>query len=86
MNFLVTPKFFDVARENTVLSLEDVYLEIEPDVTRQNVIERFECPDNRKLVNLGPIVLFIESSLVTTIGRHLENFDHTHIICLIYEF
>ena len=38
-----------------------------------------------RLVNLGPIGIFSNYKLTTSSRKHLENFDHAHIVSLMYK-
>ena len=37
------------------------------------------------LVNLGPVALFNIYKWATSIGKHIEEFNHAHIVYLMYK-
>ena len=66
----------NVGREDSYLSLRDSYISLEFEVLK-NDNTRFADADNIKLVNLGPIALFSEASIKTSVsGKHLEKIDN----------
>ena len=54
------------------------------DVLHAATNNRYVDGDDFRLVNLGPIVLFSISKLVTSSGKHIEEVNHAHIVCLTY--
>ena len=44
---------------------------------------RYVDNDQTSLVNFGPVALFIEAKLVTSLGKHLEKVDNLHTVCLM---
>ena len=41
--------------------------------------------DNIRLVNDGPIAFFSNYKLQSSCGKHIEEFNHAHIVCLMYK-
>ena len=62
------------------------YLELNFDVLHAATNNRYVDGNDIRLVNLGPIALFIKYKLTTSSGKHLENIDHAHIVSLMYKF
>ena len=60
------------------------YLEINFDVLHAATNNRYADGKDIRLVNLGPIALFINYKLTTSSGKYLENIDHAHIVSLMY--
>ena len=49
------------------------------------LITDFVDGDVLSLVNLGPIALFSIYKLTSSSGKHLEEINHAHIVCLMYK-
>ena len=77
--------FIIIPREVSVISLLNSYLELKFDVSHAATNNRYVDGNDIRLVNLGPIALFSNYKLSTISGKHLENIDHAHIVCLIYK-
>ena len=77
--------YINIPREDSVISLLNSYLELNFDVLRADNSNRYVDGNDIKLVNLGPIALFSIYKLTTSSGKHLENIDHAHIVCLMYK-
>ena len=74
-----------IPREDSVFSLLNSYIEINFDVLKAVTSNRYADADDIRLINLGSIALFSNYKLTTSSGKHLENVDHAHIVCLMYE-
>ena len=88
MSTINTPNskvYINIPRENSVISLLNNYLELNFDVLHAAANNRYVDGNDIKLVNLGPIALFSNYKLTTSSGKHLENIDHAHIVCLMYK-
>ena len=77
--------YINIPREDSVNSLLNSYLELNFDVLHAATNNRYVDGNDIRLVNLGPIALFSNYKLTTSSGKHLENIDHAHIVCLIYK-
>ena len=77
--------FIIIPREDSVISLLNIYIEINFDVLKATTNNRFADTDDMRLVNLGPIALFSNYKLTTSSGKHSENIDHDHIVSLMYK-
>ena len=77
--------YINIAREDSVISLLNSYLELKFDVLHAATNNRYIDGNDIKLVNLGPIALFINYKLTTSSGKNLENIDHAHIVSLMYK-
>ena len=76
--------YISVPREDSVISLLNSYLEINFDVLHAATNNRYVDGNDIRMVNLGLIGLFSNYKLTTSSGKHLENIDHAHIVCLLY--
>ena len=47
---------------------------------------RYADGDDIRLVNEGPIALFSNYKLQSSSGKHIEEINHAHIVCLLYKF
>ena len=77
--------YINIAREGSVISLLNSYIEINFDVLKAATSNRYADADDIRLINLGPIALFSTYKLTTSSGKHLENIDHAHIVSLNYK-
>ena len=77
--------YINIPREDSVTSLLNSYLELNFDVLHAAANNRYVDDNDVRLMNLGPIALFINYKLTTSSGKHLENIDHAHLICLMYK-
>ena len=41
--------------------------------------------DDIRLVNEGPIALFSNDNLQSSSGKHIEEINHAHVVCLMYK-
>ena len=46
---------------------------------------RYVDGDDIRLVNEGPIALFSNYKLQSSSGKHIEEINHAHIVCLMYK-
>ena len=46
---------------------------------------RYIDGDDIRLVNEGPIALFSNYKLQSSSGKHIEEINHSHIVCLMYK-
>ena len=53
------------------------------DVLHAATDNRYVDGNDIKLVNLGPISLFDIYKLATSSGKHIEEINHAHIVCLM---
>ena len=77
--------YINIPREDSVISLLSSYLEINFDVLHAATNNRYVDGNEIRLVNLGPYASFSNYRLTTSSGKHLENIDHAHIVCLMYK-
>ena len=78
--------YINIPREDSVISLLNSYLELNFDVLHAAAANnRYVDGNDIRLVNMGPIALFSYYKLTTSSGKHLENFDHAHIVSLMYK-
>ena len=85
MNTPNSQVYINIPREDSVISLLNRYLELNFDVLHPVTINRYVDGNDIRLVYLGPIALFKNYKLTTSSGKHLENFDHAHIVSLMYK-
>ena len=77
--------YINITREHILISLLNKYLELNFDVLQAATGNRYADVNDIRLVNLGPIALFINYKLTTSSGKHLEEISHAHIISLMYK-
>ena len=75
--------YIHIPREDSVISLLNIYLELNFDVLHASTNNRYVDNNDIRLVNLGPIALFRNKKLTTSSGKHLENIDHAHKVSLM---
>ena len=72
-------KTIDMQKEVSVISLKNIYLELEFD-TRQLISDDFANGTDICLVNVRSFVVILEISLTTSNGKPLENTSRAQII------
>ena len=77
--------YINIPREDSVISLLNIYLELDFDVLRVDNSNSYVDANDIRLVNLGPIALFSNYKLRTSSGKHLEEISHAHIVSLMYK-
>ena len=55
------------------------------DVLHAATNNRYVDGNDIRLVNLGPVALFDFYKLATSSGKHIEEINHAHIVCLMYK-
>ena len=55
------------------------------DVLHAATKNRYIDGDDIRLVNEGPIALFSNYKLQSSSGKHIEEINHAHIVCLKYK-
>ena len=77
--------YINIPREDSVISLLSSYLNLNFEVIKKADDSRYGNGNDIKLVNLGPIALFSNFKLTTSSGKHLEDFNHAHLVSLMYK-
>ena len=77
--------YINIPREDSIISLLYNYVDLYFDVLHAATNNRYVDGNDIRLVNLGSLGLFSNYKLTTSSGKHLENFDHAHIVSLMYE-
>ena len=78
--------FIDIPREESAISLEDSYLELDFNAThRAGAHSRYADGDHTGLVNLDPTALFKKYRLTSSSGNDIEEVDSAPVVCLIYK-
>ena len=85
INTAISQVYINVPREDSVISLLNIYLELNFDVLHAVTNNRYIDNNEIRLVNLGPVGLFSNYKLTTSSGKHIENIDHAHIVSLMYK-
>ena len=75
--------YFNIHREDSVLSLLNSYLDLNFEVIRKTDDSRYGNGIDIRLVNFGPIALFNNFKLTTSSGKHLEDISHAHLVSLM---
>ena len=77
--------YIHIPREDSVISLLNIYLELNFDNLQAVSGNRYAIGADIRLVNLGAIALFSIYQLTTSSGKHLEKINHAHIVSLMYK-
>ena len=77
--------YINIPREDSVISLLNSYLDLNFEVIKKADDSRYGNGNDIKLVNLGPIALFSNFKLITSSGKHLEDFSLAHLVSLMYK-
>ena len=77
--------YFNVRREDSVISLLNIYLELNFEVIKKADNSRYGNGNDIRVVNLGPIALFSNSKVTKSSGKHLEDISHSHIVSSMYK-
>ena len=76
--------YIDIPREDSVISLLNIYLEFSFDVLHAAIDNRYTNDNDIRLVNLGSIALFSNNKLTTSRGKHLEEIRLAHNVSFNY--
>ena len=85
INTPISQIYINIWREDSVISLLNSYLELNFEVMKKADNSRCANGNDRRLVNLGPIVWFSNFNLTTSNGKPLEDISHAHIVSLKYK-
>ena len=78
--------YINLPRENiSWSSLLNSFLDLTIEVLKKADNSSYANGKNTRLVNLGPLVLFSNFQLTTSSGKHLEDFNQTHVVSLMYK-
>ena len=77
--------YINIPSEDSVISLLNSYIELNFDVLKAATSNRYADVDDIRLIILAPIASFSNYKLTTSSDKHLENFDHAHIVSLLYK-
>ena len=55
------------------------------DILQAATNNRYAGNDDIRLVSDGPIALFSNHKLQSSCGKHIEEINHAHIVCLMYK-
>ena len=83
-----TPKgqtYINIPRGDSVIGLKGSLLRLNADVLHAATINRYVDGDVIQLVNEGPIALFSDYKLQSRSGKHIEEINHAHLVCLMYK-
>ena len=83
-----TPKsqiYINIPRGDSVKSLFGSLLKLNFDVLHAATNNRYIDGDDIRLVNEGPIALVSNYKLQSSSGKHIEEINHAHIVCLMYK-
>ena len=78
--------FIDIPRKDSAISLKDSSPELDFKVTHiAGAHARYVDGDHMRLINLGPIALFIKYRLISSSGKENEEIDNVHVVCLLHK-
>ena len=75
--------YINIPRGDSVISLLGSLLRINFDVLHAATNNRYRDGDDIRQVNEGPIALFSNYKLQSSKGKHIEEINHAHIVCLM---
>ena len=70
---------------DSVNGLKGSLLRLNADVLHAATNNRYIDVDDIRLVNGGAIALFSNCKLKSSSGKHIEENNHAHIVCLMYK-
>ena len=85
MNTPTSQIYINVPRVDSVNSLLRSLIRTIFDILHAATNNRYIDADIIRLVNEGPIALFSNYKLQSSSGKHLEEINHAHIVCLMYK-
>ena len=74
-----------IPREDSVIIFVNNYIEIIFDVLQATSGNRYADGNDMRLVNLGPIALYSNYKLTTSLGKFFKEITHPHIFSLMYK-
>ena len=74
----------DIPRGDSVNGLKRSLLRLNADALHAATNNRYLDGGDIRLVNEGPIALFSNYQLQSSSGEHIEEINHAHIVCLLY--
>ena len=77
--------YIDIPRGDSVKSLLGSLIRLNFDVLHAATNNRHADGDQIRLVNEGLIALFSNYKLQSSSGKHIEEINHAHIVCLMYK-
>ena len=77
--------FINKPKEDSVISLINIYLDLNFDVLYAATVNRYVEDNDIRLVNLGPVASFNIYRLTTSSGNNLEKISHALFVCLMYK-
>ena len=77
--------YSNIARGDSVNSLLGSLIRTNFDALHAATNNRYAENDDIRLVNDGPIAFFSNYKLQSSCGKHIEEFNHAHIVCLMYK-
>ena len=77
--------YINIPREDSLISLVKSYIDLNFDALNATTNNRYVDTDDIWLFNLAAIALSSNFKLTTSSGKHLKNFDHAHIVSLMYK-
>ena len=75
--------YVNIPRKDSFISLLKSYLELNFDVLHAATGNKYLHANDLRLINSAAISLFSNYKLTTSIGKHLEEINHIHIVSLM---
>ena len=85
INTAISQIYINIPREDSVVSSLNSSLDLSFDVLHAASNDRYTDGNDITLVNLGPIALFSNYELTSSLGKLLEDISHAHIVSLMYK-
>ena len=77
--------YINIHREDSVISLLNIYLDLNFDVLHAATGNRFSDGSDMRLINLVHVSLFRNYKLAINSGKHLEDISRAHIVSLMFK-
>ena len=88
INTINTPNsqiYINIPREDSVISLLNIYIELNFDVLKAATSNSYADADDMRLINLGTVGLLSDYKLTTSSGKNFGNIDHAHFVSSMYK-
>ena len=83
MNTHISHKNINIPKEDSVISLLTIYLDLNIDVLHAANNDRYADGNAIGFVNPWPIAIFSNYKTTTSSGNHLEDTSHAHFVSLL---
>ena len=85
INAAISPKYIEIPREDSIVSLSNSYLDLNLDVLNAATGNKYSDANDIGLLILGSLALFSNQKLTTSRGEDLQDISHAYVVCLMYK-